>query len=266
MQWQFSSFVVLTGRTSRREGGEKLRFPFGRELTTCWRLFIRREGLACATVNKPKCWEVQWVSGAPSKAAPTWHTAFDVLAKFVFSTAMTLSQSVVHKPTHPHEETHSVSHEQMQSHLRNWCGFAHITRSTDVNMRCSTLRNDCMGAASPSEPSINSVLSLDCSATPGLAGYATDILTECFSMMPPVHAALFPFKNGWWSIVVVTHFILQRMVANIKKLSLKKKGAKVIRNITYKATGWFSWWRYSANISPWQVPTTLGFVQTKQGG
>lgn len=39
---------------------------------------------------------------------------------------------------------------------------------------------------------------------------------------------------------------------------------KVIKNITNKSTGWFSWWRNSENISPWQVPTTLGFVQTKQ--
>ncbi len=40
-------------------------------------------------------------------------------------------------------------------------------------------------------------------------------------MVPPLHAALFPFKNGSWSVIVVTHFILQHLVANIKKLELK---------------------------------------------
>lgn len=109
MQWQFSSFVFLTGRTLRR-GGKKWRFPFGRELTTCWRLFRWRGGLACATVNKLKCWEVQWVSGAPSKAVPKWHTAFDVLAKFVFSTATTHTKSAVHELVTHTKKTHLRKH------------------------------------------------------------------------------------------------------------------------------------------------------------
>lgn len=71
------NFLLLCfWQVAHPEGGKKWRFPFGKELTTCWRLFIWRGGLACATVNKLKCWEVQWVSGAPSKAVPTWHTCF----------------------------------------------------------------------------------------------------------------------------------------------------------------------------------------------
>lgn len=114
-------FFCVSDRLYTQEG-KKLRFPFGRELTTCRRLFKWRGGLACATVNKLKCWEVQWVSGAPSKAAPTWHTAFDVLAKFVFSTTTTLTQSVVHKLTHPHKKTHR--HTQKQYVI--WTDACHV--------------------------------------------------------------------------------------------------------------------------------------------
>lgn len=120
--------------------GKKWRFPFGKELTTCWRLFKWRGGLACATVNKLKCWEVQWVNCALSKAAPTWHTAFDVLAKFVFWTTTSLTQSVVHKLTHPLKKTHR--HTQKQCVI--WTDACHAVtlaqlvcvRSHNTQYRC----------------------------------------------------------------------------------------------------------------------------------
>lgn len=95
--------------------------------------------------------------------------------------------------------------------------LAQLVCVLDVNTYSSALHNQCMAAACPSVPSINTVLSLDYFATPSLPGNATDILTECFSMVPPVCAALFPFNNGWWTVIAVTYFILQCVVVNIKK-------------------------------------------------
>lgn len=164
-------FFCVSDKLYTREG-KTWRFPFGRELTTCWRLFKWRGGLACATVNKLKCWEVQRASSAPSKAAPTWHTAFDVLAKFVFSTATTLTQLYTNSLTHTRKHTGAQMHA-MKSHLRNRCGFTQITHNIDINAYGSTLHNDCMGATFPSDASINIILNLNRVAILGLRSNAT---------------------------------------------------------------------------------------------
>lgn len=60
------NFLLLCFWQAEQERERERKFPFGGELTTCWRLFRWRSGLACATVNKLKCWEVWWARGALS--------------------------------------------------------------------------------------------------------------------------------------------------------------------------------------------------------